>query len=140
MQKFTSKEKIDLLRSVELFRETSESTLMRLADLSEEVSLASGEDIIVQGKRCPNLYVLISGQIGIYMIFDGREREAVRLSDRGKVVGEIGVISGAVSSATIRTLSDESHFLRISEGDFQSVVKNDPQLAEAVLRSLARYL
>jgi CRP-like cAMP-binding protein len=136
----TEEEKINLLRSVEMFGDASDSTLAKLAALSKEVSSPAGEEIIVQGQRCPNLFILVSGELGIYLKDGDHEREIVRLNLPGKAVGDIGVISGASSTATIRTLAEETRFLKLEERHFQSIVNSDPRLSEAVLRSLVRYL
>lgn len=133
-------EKLDLLRSVPMFRGIAESTIEKLAELSSEETFDRGRDIIVQNRRCPFLFVLIDGELGIFLREDGRERQIVRLDRPGRVVGEIGVVSGGNSSATIRVLRDNTRVLKIAENEFQKVVKEDPKLAEEVLRSLVRYL
>ena len=125
-----------------MFSEASASILEKLSEIVEEVTFEKGQELTSQGIRCPNLYVLASGSIGIY-IREGEgegEREAAILSDPGKVVGEIGAVSGLVATATVRAVSDEAHFLQLEGERFNKIISAEPQVATTVLRSLARYL
>jgi len=133
-------EKKSILRSVEMFSEASASILEKLSEIVEEVTFQKGQELTSQGIRCPNLYVLASGSIGIYIREGEGEREAAILSDPGKVVGEIGAVSGLVATATVRAVSDEAHFLQLEGERFNKIISAEPQVATTVLRSLARYL
>ena len=133
-------EKKSILRSVEMFSEASASILEKLSEIVEEVTFEKGQELTSQGIRCPNLYVLASGSIGIYIREGEGEREAAILSDPGKVVGEIGAVSGLVATATVRAVSDEAHFLQLEGERFNKIISAEPQVATTVLRSLARYL
>ncbi|MDC0322711.1 cyclic nucleotide-binding domain-containing protein [Verrucomicrobiales bacterium] len=133
-------EKKSILQSVEMFSEASASILEKLSEIVEEVTFEKGQELTSQGIRCPNLYVLASGSIGIYIREGEGEREAAILSDPGKVVGEIGAVSGLVATATVRAVSDEAHFLQLEGERFNKIISAEPQVATTVLRSLARYL
>ena len=133
-------EKKSILRSVEMFSEASASILEKLSEIVEEVTFQKGQELTSQGIRCPNLYVLASGSIGIYIREGEGERVAAILSDPGKVVGEIGAVSGLVATATVRAVSDEAHFLQLEGERFNKIISAEPQVATTVLRSLARYL
>lgn len=133
-------EKKSILQSVEMFSEASASILEKLSEIVEEVTFQKGQELTSQGIRCPNLYVLASGSIGIYIREGEGEREAAILSDPGKVVGEIGAVSGLVATATVRAVSDEAHFLQLEGERFNKIISAEPQVATTVLRSLARYL
>ena len=133
-------EKKSILQSVEMFSEASASILEKLSEIVEEVTFEKGQELTSQGIRCPNLYVLASGSIGIYIREGEGEREAAILSDPGQVVGEIGAVSGLVATATVRAVSDEAHFLQLEGERFNKIISAEPQVATTVLRSLARYL
>ena len=133
-------EKKSILQSVEMFSEASASILEKLSEIVEEVTFEKGQELTSQGIRCPNLYVLASGSIGIYIREGEGEREAAILSDPGKVVGEIGAVSGLVATATVRAVSDEAHFLQLEGERFNKIISAEPEVATTVLRSLARYL
>ena len=133
-------EKKSILQSVEMFSEASASILEKLSEIVEEVTFEKGQELTSQGIRCPNLYVLASGSIGIYIREGEGEREAAILSDPGKGVGDIGAVSGLVATATVRAVSDEAHFLQLEGERFNKIISAEPQVATTVLRSLARYL
>ena len=118
---------------------------MELAGGFVERGCAEGETLIEQGTHGGVLFVIISGELGVFV----RGRDAAPSGDpagplvaklhRGHIVGEIGAVSGIPATATVRALED-SHILELDEKLFQELMYHSPRLAESVLRSLTRYI
>ena len=78
--------------------------------------------------------------MGVYLQIDGRSQEIARLNGPGKVVGEIGAVSGLTATASVIAISDEVRLMQLGGQQFHKIVSVAPDLAVTVLRSLARYL
>ncbi len=133
-------EKTACLTSVEMFEGAEPKIVEELAKIAEPVDYPGGTELITQGKKCPNLYILTSGEFGIYIREGEESRLVASLSDCGKVVGEIGAVSGLAATATVSVLSESASFLKLEGQQFHRIISVEPKLAATILRSLARYL
>lgn len=129
---------VELLSENETFAGTPLPTLTTLAAGSEERVLAAGDEPIRQGIRCGSVFLVIEGTFGVFVKGTPDDAPLARLG-RGRVFGEIGAVSGIVATATVRALTD-GRVLVIPGPALHRAMRQTPTLAEAVLRSLARYL
>ncbi|NNE92867.1 MAG: cyclic nucleotide-binding domain-containing protein [Verrucomicrobiales bacterium] len=132
-------EKVALLRTVEMFESAPDEIVEKIAELSTEKTFGENEDLIQVRKRCSNLYVSIRGEFSV-LVPDGEVMREVARLGKGKVFGEIGAVSGLAATATVRSLTPDSQVLALAGAPFHAIVSQSPELAEAVLRFLARYL
>ena len=58
-------EKVISLRKVQAFQNMNTDELRLLADISEEATYSSGQQILVEGERGDALYVIISGKVSV---------------------------------------------------------------------------
>ena len=123
-----------------MFDGASDAIFDRLVELAEGVSFSVGEELITQGKRCEHLYFSISGEFAIFVQDGEVQQNIASVSGYGKVVGEIGAVSGLPATATVRVTSEAAEFLKLDGAGFQKIISVEPELASTVLRSLARYL
>lgn len=141
----TEPEIVALLRENETFASAPQDRLEELAGGFVERECSAGEVLIEQGTHGGMLYVIISGELGVYV----RGRDVAPSGDpagplvatlnRGHIVGEIGAVSGIASTATVRALGD-GRILELDAKLFQELMYHSPRLAESVLRSLTRYI
>lgn len=96
---------------------------------------AVGSEITRQGEASPQVWVLLSGELEV--IADG---EVVnRITTPGEVVGQISAVSFVPATATVRVAA-ESRCLSISQQSLHQIIATHPDLAAALLRSMAKYL
>lgn len=127
-------EKIDLLRSVPLFTGLRDRELKRLSALADIVDLPSDRQIMVQGERGAEMFVLVSGGARV-------ERNGESLGDRGAgaVLGEIALIDGGPRTATV-TLTESSRLLVLARREFHTLMDEFPDIRMRVLETVAQRL
>jgi hypothetical protein len=131
-------ERMLLLREVPLFAELAPSDLERVARVAEERVYADGDTIAREGTPGDELHVVIEGSIRVVKGLGGDERELARRAT-GDVVGEMAIvtrtprIASLVADGVVRTL-------RIGHREFESMLRERPDVALAVMRVLAERL
>jgi CRP-like cAMP-binding protein len=122
---------ISFLEKVDLFSGLPVPTLTRLAGIVEEQDYAVGEDLFEQGDPGDALYLIYSGEVDI--IVDGRK---VASMGRNACLGEMALIGSTDRSATVR-VAEEARMLRLGADDFNQLLATEPEVALALLKTLA---
>lgn len=136
---------IALLRENDTFATAPQDRLEELASGFIERSFTADEMLIEQGTHGGILYLIVEGEIGIFVKkaedSPGGEPLGTQVATlhRSHIVGEIGAVSGIPATATVRALSD-GRILELDEKLFQELMYHSPKMAESVLRSLMRYM
>ena len=131
-------ERVLLLRRVHLFQTLPPSDLERVAEIAEERGYADGETIAVQGELGDELHIVTEGTIRVLQDRDGSEHELARRGE-GEVVGEMSLltrmprVASLVADGGVRTI-------RIGGREFESMLRERPEVALGVLRVLAHRL
>ena len=126
------------LRSVPMFRDIDPSRLKLLAFTSERVRFAAGQTLFLQGDAADAAYVILDGKADVILSDRGGEVKVAELG-RNALVGEMGILSDAPRSATIKA-SEASSALRIDKRVFLELLSQFPQMAIAIMRELASRL
>lgn len=131
----TETELTTLLRENADFSRVSDVALAALIQSGERYATAAGEELIRQGESGQRIWVIIAGELEA--LVDG---EIVnRLTTPGEIVGQISAVSFTTATATVR-MASPGECLAVSHGDLHAVMERYPDLAEAFLRSMAKYL
>jgi CRP/FNR family transcriptional regulator, cyclic AMP receptor protein len=127
-------EKIELLRTVSLFRGLRDRELERISALADIVDLPADRRIMSQGERGAEMFVLVSGTAHI-------ERDGESLGDRGpgEVLGEIALLDGGPRTATV-TLTEPSRLLVLARREFQTLLDEFPEVRLQILETVAHRL
>jgi CRP-like cAMP-binding protein len=104
---------------------------------STKVSLKAGEILILQGKRIEYLYILLDGQMSVYVGNDGDRQIAVLLP--GEIVGEISFVDNRMPTASVRALR-ESRVLALNKSDLSTKLARDYGFAARFYRAIAIFL
>lgn len=137
----------EFLKGIEAFSGVSPETLDKLEAAFHERVCHPGEVVICQGARSTELCVVVEGELVVTISekTDGEDsgetsREVATLKT-GAVFGEIGVISGMEASATVSASMEGCRILALGERELHDqVLRNSPNLAAGLLRSMKRYL
>ena len=128
-------ELIDVLQGSTDFARVGEQALSELVRTGVLSEPEVGTEIVRQGEASQQLWILIEGAFEI--LIDG---EIVnRVSRPGEVVGQISAVSLVPATATVR-VSAPSKCLAVPHGTLHGFFGAHPDLAEALLRSMAKYL
>ena len=122
------------LRKIALFAQLDAGRLKRLAFASEESSFDDGDIIFTIHSGSDSVYVIMSGEVGIF-INEEASGDPVAVLSTSDVVGEMGVIANQPRSATLRA-QGEVRCLRILADDFMDLMRDNPEVSLSVLRQL----
>jgi CRP-like cAMP-binding protein len=122
---------IEQLRSISLFAELSDHGLKRVAELSSEFEAPAGWVLVEIGQPGSGMFVLEEGTVQVHTP-DGREWEL----GPGDFFGELALLTDHPRNARIRAKTPV-RCLAISRADFSKLLKEEPEIAVAMLPTLA---
>ena len=128
-------------RSSPLLRELSDNELAKLADLMDVVTFAKGDRIFEQDGGGDEMYVLLSGQVGVARK-GAKDRDKERLLavvGEGECIGEMALADNGPRSATVSAL-EEVRALRLDNAQFQTLRDSDPKMAIKMTLGIFRLL
>ena len=124
----------EVLRDVALFSELGGRELERLADRFHERTYAEGETVMREGSTGTAFFVIAEGNAAVSVA-----GEMKATLGPGDYFGEIALVDDHVRSASITAATDlRCYFL--TPWEFRPFVEENPQVAWALLRNLARRL
>lgn len=125
-------EKVAILQGIEIFAGTPGALLAAVAQIVEEVNLAADASLITEGAVEDCLYIIVEGQIRIHS-----RGQTLTILGPGRSVGELAVLDPEPRSASATALAP-SRLFRIAKAPFDEVMALRPEIAQAVMRALAR--
>ncbi len=128
------KQRIKILKKVNIFSETSEDILGAIASRVDELVIQSGETVIYKGEQGHAMYMIIKGKV---MVHDG-DHVFSHLTD-GMVFGEYSVIDTEVRSASV-TGVDQTRVYRFDQEDYYNLLSENIGFARGVLKVLTARL
>ena len=131
-------ERVILLRTVPLFSDLSPGDLGRVAALAEECAYADGEVIAAEGEIGEELHLVVEGTVRVVQDRHGAERDLARRTN-GDVIGEMSIITKTPRVASLVAEGDV-RTIRIGHREFESMIRERPDVALAVMRVLAHRL
>jgi CRP/FNR family transcriptional regulator, cyclic AMP receptor protein len=126
--------KVELLKSVPLFRECSNRELNELASLADELELPAGRKLTAEGASGKEFIVIVDGAAEVH-----RKGQKVANLRSGDFLGEIALITGEPRTATVTT-TKPSRLLVITAQAFRTLLRDLPSLQFKVLEALASRL
>jgi CRP-like cAMP-binding protein len=131
-------ERVLLLRRVPLLADLTPHDLERIARIAEERGYADGETIAPEGELGEELFVIVEGTIHVIRSEGGGGRDVARRT-AGDVVGEMSVITRAPRMASL-VAEGPVRVIRIGHREFESMLRERPEVAIGVIRVLAQRL
>ena len=122
---------LEKLRQISLFEHLHDHTLARIAELSTEVEAPAGWVLIEVGQPGSGMFVLEEGTV-LVQLPDGRSWEY----GPGEFFGELALLTDHPRNARVRAKTDVK-CLAISRRDFQELLREEPEIAVAMLPKLA---
>ena len=125
-------EKIRRLEEVPIFEDCTRRQLREVAAISKVVELAAGSIVTRTGDPGEEFFVLVDGSVTVEI--SPRKRGRLRPGD---FFGEMSLLDGEPRSATVRAETDV-RLLVIQRRNFQSLLREVPELSHRVLETLSR--
>ena len=131
-------ERVLELRKVALFAELSPADLQRVAGIAEERAYTDGDVIAGEGELGDELHILLTGTVVVVRGDAGASAPVARRGP-GDVVGEMSIITHSPRMASLVAEGDV-RTLRIGHREFESMIRERPDVSLAVMRVLAERL
>ena len=130
-----TQELIRLLARCDLLRHLPPEGIQELLPLINVQYVTAGTILFRAGDPADALYIVARGEVDILGEPDVGSRDGRRIArlDAGQAFGEMALLHGGARTATARA-SVDTQLLAIDKGDFDHLIKVDPQLARAVER------
>jgi len=119
-----------------MFQALDERDLDTLAEVARQTTAERGEIIVNQGSKGESLYVVVSGQIRVYLSDETGKEVILGLEGPGAIFGEISVLDGELRSASVAAMK-RTELLKIEGQAFRQLLQTNARLAIAVITALA---
>lgn len=129
-----TKEKVDFLHKIELFRHTPISVLEKIADALRHIHVDTGQSVISKGDNMRALYIVIKGSLQVH---DGEY--VFSTFDENDFFGEYSLIDEETRSASVTAIIP-SDLYELSFHDFSEWLDKEPVLAKTLLKGFVRRL
>jgi CRP/FNR family transcriptional regulator, cyclic AMP receptor protein len=127
-------QKIEALSKTELFAGCSDSQVKAIAGVTEWVTAKEGQTLLTEGNVGHDLFVVVSGSAAVQV-----GGKTIAMVAPGGVVGELSLVDGKRSSATIIAEAGFEAWL-VSRRGFLPILEADPGLARPLLDAVVAKL
>jgi CRP-like cAMP-binding protein len=126
--------KIELIKNIPLFSRCSRKELAEVASIADEIDLPAGKEIIREGDRGREFFVLLDGGADVI-----RSGQRIAHLAKGDFVGEIAVIARIPRTATVKT-TEPTRALVVTDQALRSLLRRMPDMQLKVLQAVAERL
>jgi CRP-like cAMP-binding protein len=127
-------EKVLVLKSLSLFKNTPENILADLAPLMQEIAFEQGVEIFKEGETGDSMYII---QQGVIRIHKG-ETTLATLKEK-EVFGELSLLDADTRSATATAVTD-CNLYKIDQEPFYELLDERPEVAIGFIKILSQRL
>ena len=127
---------MEALRRVTMFEALDERDLEALSAVARPVMGEPGEIIISQGSEGESLYVVVSGQIRVYLSDETGKEIILGLEGPGAIFGEIAALDGRPRSASVAAM-ERTELLTIDGTQLRELLRTNARLSLSVITALA---
>jgi len=130
------RERMDFLRSIDLFSEFQDEQLEAMARIMSERWEDDGTVLCQEGDPGDELYLVYQGSVDVVRSVDGEEK-TLAAAGPGACIGEMAILGDIPRTATLRS-SGDVQLLVIKGQDFQTVLNENPKMAIKLLSLLVK--
>jgi CRP-like cAMP-binding protein len=124
------------LRRIELFKGLSDERLEAIARTCAWRNYAAGAQVLSRKSNDCDVYLLVSGKVRVTTYSAAGRQVTFRDCAAGEFFGEVAAIDEMPRSADVLAL-ESSLLASMRAGDFRRLLREEPAVAERVLRRLA---
>ncbi len=127
----------DILSRLGYFRDLGPATLRNLAQGARQITVRRMESVFNKGDPAEALYVVVSGQVKLYLSQANRSEKVVALVNHGQSFGIASLWLGLPHAAHAMAKSD-SHLLLVDRQTLIRQARQDSLLAECLMTDLSQ--
>ena len=128
-----------ILQKVPLFSQLSPPDLQRVVDVARERAYPRNSVILFEDDPGDALYVVAAGQVKVVLIGEDGREVILSVMGEGEFFGEMALIDDSPRSADV-VAEGEVLALTIDRSGFTKLLRAEPALSQALLRTLAARL
>jgi CRP/FNR family transcriptional regulator, cyclic AMP receptor protein len=127
-----------MLQSIPVLRDLTPEQIARMSAHAARKHVDKGYVILHKGEVAESFYVVISGQVKVYVSDDDDpDREVIlKTLKAGDFFGELPMFDPAPRNASVAAM-DGCHLLILSYGAFQRTLEDSPEIARRVMETVA---
>lgn len=136
----------DTIPEIDVFKNLTRDELQRIASYCQRLLFEKGQIIISAGQMVSAFYILVRGQLKVFLPRDVEGKKELRTSDitlntlnEGDCFGEYSLIDKRPASASI-IATRRTELARISEADFNRILREDAYIARTIYLNMLRIL
>jgi len=124
--------KRDVLLLKQLFLGTEHAEKMPEGFINRFIRVYNRDDIVfAEGEGGDVMFFVMSGAISII-----RKKQVIRTMKKGDYFGEMSMLRDAPRTATAKTLEDNTRLVVISQGNFEAILVESPEVVLAILKEM----
>jgi len=123
------------LANIPIFAGIEPNHLKLLAFSSQRINFAPGHVLIKQGQPGEAAYVILNGEVDI-LLGEGEEEVVIAKKGQHTLLGELSLLSGTLSTATVRAATEVTT-LKIKKEVFLELIQGDAVVASHVARVIS---
>lgn len=127
-------EKVLLLKSLSIFKDTPETILAELAPLMKEEEVEQDTVIFEENEPGDCMYIILAGQIKIH-----KGNSTLAILQEKEVFGELSLLDAETRSATATAKTDCILF-KIDQDPFYELIETRPEVARGFIKILSNRL
>ena len=127
-------EKVLILKSLSIFKDTPEHILADLAPLMEEVEFEQNAGIFHEGEIGDCMYIIHAGSVNIH-----KGNKTLAVLKEKEVFGELALLDAELRSASA-TANTDCLLFRVEQEPFYELIENRPEVARGFIKILCQRL
>jgi CRP-like cAMP-binding protein len=126
---------VDVLHTAPGFKGRDRDALAALAERFEMVMVPRGENVLQEGRRAEDAFMLATGRVGVFTNLAQAREERVALLGPGQLFGHLALADAQGRSATCRAL-DPCYLVRIPGSVYRTLEQEDSPAGRVFRRGL----
>jgi CRP-like cAMP-binding protein len=125
---------VDLLHSVEIFKNIPADLIAKLSDSLQTISYKSGTPIINKGEEGDSMFIILNGQVKIH-----DDEHVVATMESGNYFGEFSLLDSAPRSMSVTAVNDVTT-VSVQRELFFKILQNQPDVSQKIISTLTKRL
>ncbi|MGH8108166.1 MAG: DUF1003 domain-containing protein [Arenimonas sp.] len=126
---------VELLKAVELFKYLEDEDRIRVSGVIDVVDVEAGATLFKTGEPGESLYVVVSGDIELYIRDTTGQKIVLTVAGVGEMFGELALLGCGPRTATALAL-DDTKLLELDRDDLLLLFQRTPEAALGLLASM----
>lgn len=124
------------LATIDIFQNLAIEDLDFVASYCKEVNIKKGEVLFYEGEEADCLYIMVSGEVEVWVDFKKKERDLLAVQKGGYIIGEMAVVDKLPRSATI-IACDRVKCYKVMTAEFHLIMLKKPEIALALMKTMS---